>query len=219
MAVTGTYTAREIITQALRKLGVSAVDTTPTADELSQGLTALNFMLKAMQNEGFNLFNYATQSVTATTSAAHTMDPVRPIRVHGVRFRKNGLDTPMEALTRQEYLDLPNKSSTGTPTTYYYDKQRESAVLYVWPLLSSASGETFEVDYEAEYEDATSFSAVIPVPGEYWEAVVYGLAARLADDYAVEAPNILMRAEMAMRDALAADREGSVIFGNADGYD
>lgn len=213
MAVTGTITTQDLITDALRKIGVVAEDEPMTADQAANGLRAWNRLLKSWQNRGYNLWAVTLQTVTLTTAASYTMAPVRPVRILGARFVRNGIETPMLAMTRQEYDDLPVKASTGLPTRYYYDKQREAALLYVWPVLASASGETIRVTYEREAEDQTSLSAVPDIPAEWWEAAVYGLAARLADDYGKNVPNVIARAEEELRLALADDHEGSVYFG------
>lgn len=209
--VTATYTNRQIVTDAFRKIGVVATDSTMTADEAATGARALNRLLKAFQNRGYNLWTTTQLTVSLTTAASYTMTPVRPIRIHGARFVRSGIETPMQELTRQEYDDLPIKTATGIPTCYYYDRQKEAALLYVWPVLAAANGETLKVTYEREIADV-DLDAAADVPGEWWDAVVYNLAARLADDFQVDAPSVVARAEEELRLALAADREGSVWF-------
>ncbi len=213
MAVTGTITTQDMIADALRKIGVVAQDEPMTADQSAHGLRAWNRLLKSWQNRGYSLWAVASQTVALTTSANYTLSPVRPMRILNARFVRNGIETPMLPMTRQEYDDLPVKSSTGIPTRFYYDKQREAAVLYVWPVLAAASGETLKITFEREAEDQTDLSAVPDIPGEWWEAAVYGLAARLADDYGVNGQNVIARAEEELRLALADDREESVFFG------
>lgn len=212
MTVTETYSNRQIIADAFRKLGVVAEDEDMTADQVDTGKRALNRMLKAFQNYGVNLWTNATQTVTLTTAASYTMSPVRPVRINTVNFDNGSTETPMQELTREEYRTLPVKDVTGTPTCFYYDRQREAALIYIWPLLASAAGETLIVDYEREIEDV-DLDAAIDVPGEWFDAAVYGLAARLADDYGADAAGkVMARAERELELALAADREGSVWF-------
>ena len=50
------------------------------------------------------------------------------------------------------------------------------------------------------------------MPTEWYEAVVYGLAARLSDEYSVPAENVIARAERELSLALAFDRECSIWF-------
>lgn len=212
MAVTGTYTVSEIVTAALRKAGVVAVDESPSANESAVALSGLDRMLKAWQAYRFNLWTKTAMSVTATTATSYTLSPVRPLRILSCRWKNTGgTETPMQELTRDEYDRLPIKTTTGTPTTYYYDRQREAAKLYVWPVPSSVTTETLEITYEREIEDMSLASAV-DVPGEWWNAVVYGLAAEIADEFGRDNPKIDARARIYLDLALSDDREEPVYF-------
>lgn len=212
MAVTGTYTVREIATQALRKAGVTAIDEPPTAEEIDLAVENLNRMLKAWQAHRFNLWTKTAMSVTATTSASYTLSPVRPLRILSVRWKDpSGIETPMQSMTRDEYDSLPVKTTTGRPTTWYYDRQREAAKLYVWPLPASVTTETLEITYEREIEDVV-ISDVIDVPGEWWEAVVYGLADRVSEDFGKANDRLTYKAKEALGLVLSDDAEDSVFF-------
>ena len=211
MTVTGTKNIREICTSALRKIGVVSTDQAATAVEIETAKDALGRMLKHWQNYGFNVWTVAAQTVALGTSAGYTMLPVRPIQVLSVRYNDGSTESPMTRLTRDEYDNLPDKTATGRPSTWYYDRQRENAVLYVWPLMAGVSGETLEITYQREIDDA-DLTDVVDVPGEMYDAVIYGLASNLTDDFMVNAPQVVARAEILKREALAFDREGSVFF-------
>lgn len=43
-------------------------------------------------------------------------------------------EIPMWRLSRQEYMDLPNKLSTGVPTQAFYTPQRDLGYIYLWPV-------------------------------------------------------------------------------------
>lgn len=203
-------TTRSLITDALRKIGVAAHDETPTADMISNGLRALNRFMRSLQNRGANLWAYSSLSLTCTATASHPL-PVRPLEILSCRFTRDGVEMPMQALTRDEYDRLPVKTATGIPTTYYYDRQRDSARLLVWPVLATAAGKTLEISYVREFSEG-DLNDETDIPDEFEDAVIYGLAARLADDYVISAPGVIARAEEELRLALAYDREGSVFF-------
>lgn len=211
MTVTVTKTVREICTAAMRKIGVVANDASATAADMQTAKDGLDRMLKHWQNYGFQLWAVADQTVALTTSAAHTMSPVRPVQVLSVRYNDGSTESPMGRMTRDEYDTLPDKDATGRPSSWYYDRQREDARLYVWPVMASVGIETLEVTYQREIEDADLDDAV-DVPGEMYNAVVYALASELTDDFMVQAPQVVARAEILKREALAFDREGSVFF-------
>ena len=215
MPTTDTDTVLEICTDALRKIGVVSIGERPEADSIATALRNLNRLLKSWQNRKIDLWLATGMSVTATTSAVYTLDPVRPMDISTARFKRNGIELPMQRMTREEYDTLPNKATTGIPTTFYYDRQREAARLYVWPVLATVAGQTIEITYTREIEDML-ITDVLDCPPEWYDAVVYGLASRLSDDYMISAPNVMGREEEEFRKALAFDREGSVFF--AGGY-
>lgn len=219
MAVTGTKTVRDIVTRALRKATLVGWGETPPPEDAEEAREELESMLKGWQNAKYNLWTTTSGSITLTTAGVYTLSPVRPLRIHSARFRQNSIDRPMVKITRDEYDHLPNKAATGSPVQFYYDKQRESAQFYIWPLMASVNGETIEWTGEREIEDIANLNDIIDVPGEWWDCVVYNLAARLLETAPLKnkPTSILLRAQQLLSDALAADREDSVFFGPEDG--
>lgn len=215
MAVTGTKTYRQIVTRALRKARIIGIGDLPEAEEAQEALDELNDMLKGWQASGYNVFTKTSGTLTLTTATSYTLDPVRPLRILTARLKRQGTELTMRRMTRDEYDVLPNKDATGTPTQFYYDRQREAARLYIWPGLNVESGETIEYTYEREIEDATDLNAEIDAPAEWYDAIVYQLAARLSETVPVsnQPPTLVPRAEELLRQALAFDQEESVFFG------
>lgn len=61
----------------------------------------------------------------------------RPLKVPKARLLtlQGVQETPMTGpLSRQEYMDLPNKTAQGVPTQWFYTPQRDVGYLYVWPV-------------------------------------------------------------------------------------
>lgn len=220
MAVTGTRTVRQIIEAAAHRIDAIAINESVASDEETVAIESLDFMLKAWQNKGYNLWAATGGSLSLTTAASYTLSPVRPLRILSARYKESSTanELPMTRLTRDEYDMLPNKSSTGTPTQYYYDRQREAAKLYIWPVLATATAQTIEFTYTRELEDIADATDVVDVPGEWWEAVVNNLAMRLCADWGgMSMPEQLpVLAAQSLDDALGFDREESVFFGEAE---
>lgn len=210
---TATKSNTDICTEALRLAGVTAVDEAATAYDMSVAIETLDDMLKHFQNDGFNLWAVASQAVTLVADDRdYTMSPERPLQILNVNYRDaDGRDLPMIRLTREEYDTLPVKTTSGIPTNFYYDKQREDALLYIWPVLSSVTTETLQVTYIRELADVSGNNAV-DVPSEWYATVKYNLASWLIDIYNTNRPRIVQRAEMLYDTALGFDREGSVYF-------
>jgi len=213
MAVTATRTVRDIVTRALRKSRVVGVNQDPTSWDAKTAMHDLDDMLKEWQSSGFNLWTWTEGTKTLTTAVSYDLAVVRPISIMNVRYKgTDGVEVPMVPLTRWEYDSISDKDSTGTPSQFHYDRQREAAKLYIWPALASATTESIEFTYQREVEDITSLNDTIDMPGEWWSTVVYNLASRLIDTYALENPGVQARAEQLFKRQMAFDREGSVYF-------
>lgn len=216
MPNTDVYTCLEVCTDALRKIGVVAADEQAQADEIDTAGRALNRMLKSWQGRGYNLWAVSSESVAANTVSEYSLTDPRPLEIQSIRTKRGGNETPMRRMNRQEYDLLPNKTTTGIPTQFYFNRQRDTATFIVWPLFPSVTSETFEVTYIRELNDVV-LTDQVDVPSEWYDATIYGLAARLLDDYTISNPMLVQRAEEELRIALAYDREGSVYF-CGDGY-
>lgn len=218
MATSGTITynltARGIVTQALKKIGVCPVfQQTPSAEDMAQGIVELNMMLKGWQVDGPNLWRQTEGSVTLTaTTASYTLSP-RPHRVTECRFRDTGgRDLPMMELTRDEYFEMPLKTATGIPTQYYFDPQVSSGKLYIWPVLASVTTETIKYTYSRVIEDITSADNDLDVPQEYFELVMTNLADRLQGTYQMSDDRLSARALSLYRQFKSMDREPVIRF-------
>lgn len=215
MATTGTLTVRDIVEAALLDIEVGTLGQAASADRADHARKALNRLMKSWQlMEGTPAFLKASQTVTATTSATQTLDPIRPLRIVSARVQQGGTETRMIPLTRDEYDELPNKSATGLPTQYYYDRQKEAALFYVWPLFASVTTETFIITYEREFEDIASLNDTIDLPSEWYDVAVKQLAARLVSPYGSEAAKqrVPVEADTALRMALGHSAAGESVY-------
>lgn len=209
-------TVTDIITDAYRKIGVAATDEPLDADQIAAGVRAFNRLMRSFQNREPDLFLKSSEDVTLSNVAEYSLGHCKPRQINSSRIIRNGVETPMHALTRQEYDDLPVKTSTGLPTTYYFDRQKCDGTIYVWPVLSGGDA-IMRITYEREMRDVEAGDKS-PFPAEWEEALVYGLASRLADDYGLNLPNVMARAADELRLVLARDREGSIWFHDTSGF-
>lgn len=208
-------TAQALATWALRKVGAVAAVDTPSAEDMRDAISDLNLMLKSWQMTGPNLFRQTFGAVTLVAGTANYVLTPKPHRVIEARYRNaHGVDVPMNTLTRQDYVDLPLKTSSGVPTNYYVDYQRAAATMYVWPVPSGVTTETIQFTYQRAYEDVDAISNDIDIPQEWFETVGYNLADRLLERFpsADTASLIRARAVLLLRQANDADREEFVQF-------
>jgi hypothetical protein len=211
MATSGTValnlTAREVVTFALRKIRVCSVAETPAAEDAEHARLELSLLLKTLALEAPHLWRQTFGTVTPLTFPSFLLSP-RPITVVEARFRDiHGRDLPMVEMTRQEYVDLPQKTSTGTPTSYYVDQQRDATTLYIWPMMAAATTEAIHYTYQRIIEDVSDLNEDLDIPQEHLELVGYELADRLLDTYGKDMPRVTARAAYLRGLARDHDRE------------
>ena len=205
----------DICTDALRKIGVVAIGLTASAEETEMARRALARMMRSWQNLGYNLWAVSSVTVPLTTAASYVLAG-RPLELHTVRLSRSGIETPMQRFNREQYDSLPQKTSTGLPTCFYYDRQAITGTVYVWPVLAVAAGQTLVISYTRAFGDVV-LASDLDAPQEWEDAIVYGLAARLMDEFSQTTGNVIARAEDELRKALAFDRDENVYF-VGDGY-
>jgi len=205
-----TLNAADVVRFALKKLRVTR---SPSAADMSDGIQSLNLMLKTWQMTGPNLWRATEGSVNlvANQAAYTTGDVAKACRIISARFTQSGRDLPMEVMTREEYRDLPYKTTTGIPTQYYFDPQRDGGTLYVWPVIAAIpNAETISFTYQRRFEDIDAIGNSLDIPQEWLETVGYSLAARLVGDYSPAADAVshgMGIAQVLLQAAHSADRE------------
>jgi hypothetical protein len=93
----------------------------------------------------------------------------------------------MRIVTRQEYNVLGNKTSTGNPIQVFSSPELTNTVVRVFPTPDSISASQNQIVlvYQKQFDDMDSSSNNLEFPNEWFEAVKYGLATRLAGEYGI----------------------------------
>lgn len=202
---TFSVTRDDIIRAALRKLDVIGEGQTPSTEDYTNCAFALNIMIKAWEKDGFYLWKVVDIPVTtvsaneayqigdtATGTGAKVTN--RPIRLMDSCYIRDadGVDTPLTLISRQEYNMLSNKTTSGVPNQIYYDPQLTNGVLYVYPSPEDAT-HTIYVTAQIPVYDFASSSEALDFPQEGYQAVVYGLADEVMDEYSTPNPTTVQR--------------------------
>jgi hypothetical protein len=93
-------------------------------------------------------------------------------------------DIPLRIEPLREYVDLADKTSEGTPNTIYFDPQRITSYLYVWP-------EPDRVDYfltlwvQRTLHDLDGATNDVDYPQEWFMAIALNLAVALSPKYGI----------------------------------
>lgn len=142
MATSGTYafvlTVDEVISEAYQRAAIDA--SAITAHQKVEARRSLNLALLHWQNKsGVRPWVVEQRSVTLTASDATPAVDTRMIDIIDMVLRRDGIDVPMDQISRSEYLEIPNKATEGRPDRWYLDRQQAAAVLYLWPTPENST--------------------------------------------------------------------------------
>lgn len=124
-------------------------------------------------------------------------------------------EIPVARLNRDDYVNLPNKAfSSNRPLQYWLDRQVRTPVMRLWPVPNAQAGHSQLVVWSHRHiMDVGSMTEEIEVPQRWYDAVVAGLAARMAQeipevDGALVGP-LEGRAQLALQIAQGEERDNS----------
>lgn len=187
-------TRDDIINRALGLLGV--IPQGGTVSDYTDAALALNLMIKAWMADGLQLWSLTSYNVPLTAGVnsyriglGQTINIPKPLKIIQA-FNRNtstNIDIPMRIVTRQEYNMLGNKSVSGNPIQLYYSPQRVYGDLYVFPTPTSveAASNVIVINYQRPFEDFDTGTDEPDFPQEWFDALSYGLACRLAPTYGI----------------------------------
>lgn len=211
-----------IISGALRLCGALALGETPSASQVSEAAEALNMLVKSWQADGMPLWAIKETTVTMTATSTYnigvsqTVNTPKPLKVIQALLHdtSTNVDIPMRIITREEYNRLGNKESTGQPIQLFYEPLRDYGVLHLFPKpdSTSISGKTVKIYYQRPFEDFDASTDEPDFPQEWYEALKYGLASRLAGEYGIS----LDDRRQLMQESLLI-KEGALGFGTEEG--
>jgi len=193
MASTGTFTfdpdIAEICEESFERAGVA-----PAAIGASHTRSALR-SLKLMLNSEWSTIGVrqwmipeATQALTAG-QASFTL-PVGGIDVLAATLRRNGADTEMYPISRDDYRILADKAQRGRPGRFFVDRQAGSKVVRFWQASENATDQII-YDYFRQMQDVGEMANTLQMPTHAFEACCAGLGWRLAVKFNVDRARML----------------------------
>lgn len=134
-----------------------------------------------------------------------------------VVFGNTPNEIPMARLNRDDYSNLPNKTFQGKPLQFWLDRTLDEPIMYIWPVPSPSTAIAQVCTYVKRYiMDVGTLTEEIEVPQRWYEAIVYQLAARLAEELPQVDPSMLpildQKAMRALNEAEMEERDNSPIY-------
>ena len=182
----------EIVKRSLRMVGAYTSTDLPRPEQLMDACTILNTMIKAWSIEGFLwLRQFVNISLVAgqnsyTLGPASTVPMDRPTHIFAAtRKASSGNEIPLVSLTRNDWMNIPNKTTSATPVQFYYDPATINGTLYVWPVPQTGTTDVVVIDCDRQLDIMSDSLNDFDFPPQWLECIAYNLAARIAPEYGI----------------------------------
>lgn len=124
--------------------------------------------------------------------------PIGAIDVVGMVLRRNNADTEMYAISREDYLAIPDKTINGRPDRWWVDRQAgnfsttlSNKVVNLWQRGSNTTDEIV-YDYLRQIQDPGAPRNTLQIPANAMAALMAGMSAYMAEKFRPERFPLLM---------------------------
>lgn len=186
----------DIINAALRKLVVIGEGQTANATQLTTATQALNALVAEFRTLGMSMWARKTYQLTLVTSqqdytfgVGQAENTAYPLKIYTANLlQPPSFDTKIivNQLSFTDFSLLPD-GSIGTPVNFTYQPKINQGIVSVWPIpdASVLPGTLIEFTYQAPFEYFITGTDTPDFPEEWANALIYGLAYLLGDEFGV----------------------------------
>jgi hypothetical protein len=100
------------------------------------------------------------------------------LNIQEIYFNNNVLDTTISGVSRDEYLQFPQKNITGRPSVFYFDRSINPS-LSIWPAPTKMYN-AIKYSYKKAMQDVGLYTNSLEIPARFYPALVAGLSFKLA---------------------------------------
>jgi hypothetical protein len=160
----------EIIEEAFERCGLEV----RTGYDARTARRSLNIMFADWANRGLNLWTVKQGTVTLTQGQAQETLTADVVDILEVVLRRSGTDYEVERISRGEYATLPNKSTQGRPSQFYFDRQIDP-IINLWSVPENSTDQLIYY-YVQRIQDADALVNTTDMPFRFYPCMVAGLA-------------------------------------------
>tara|TARA_R100000322_G_scaffold170294_2_gene145057 strand:+ start:153 stop:821 length:669 start_codon:yes stop_codon:yes gene_type:complete len=164
----------EYIEEAYERCGLEM----RTGYDIRTAKRSLNLMLAEWANRGLNQWTIEQRTQTVTENDTEYDLGTDVIDILSVVVRRSGTDFSMSRISRDSYLSIPTKTTTGRPTQYFLDRQI-TPNLKIWPAPENST-DVIRYDALTRIQDADTAVNTMEVPFRFYPCLTAGLAYYLA---------------------------------------
>ena len=175
----------EIIEEAYERCGIEV----RTGYDARTARRSLHLMFADWANRGLNLWTVKQGTITLTAGQAQETLTADVVDILEVTLRRNGTDYEVERISRGEYATLPNKTTQGRPSQFYFDRQIDP-VINLWSVPENSTDQLIYY-YVRRIDDADTLVNTTDMPFRFYPCMVAGLAYYMAMKRAPERVQLL----------------------------
>ena len=178
MAVSGSTNfeldVSDYIEEAFERCGLEL----KTGYDLKSANRSLNLMLSEWANRGLNQWTIAQRTQTVTADDKEYSLGTDVIDILSAVVRRDNVDFTMERISRDQYLSIPNKTTTGRPSQFFLDRQ-VTPNLKIWPAPENST-DVIHYDALTRIDDSDAFTNTLDIPFRFYPCLAAGLAYYIA---------------------------------------
>jgi hypothetical protein len=164
----------EYIEEAFERCGLEV----RTGYDLQTARRSMNILFADWANRGLNQWTIEQRTQTLTSGTAEYNLDTDLIDILNAVIRRSGTDFSMSRIGRDQYLNIPTKSSTGRPSQFFLDRQI-TPKLKLWSTPENST-DVFVYDALTRIQDADTAKNTVEVPFRFYPCLTAGLAYYLA---------------------------------------
>jgi len=177
-----------------------------TGYDLKTAKRSMNLMLAEWANRGLNQWTIKQRTITLTENDGDYALGTDIIDVLSVVVRRSGTDYALDRISRDSYLSIPNKTTTGRPSQFFLDRQI-TPNLKVWPVPENST-DVIVYDALTRMDDADAQTNTLDMPFRFYPCLAAGLAYYIAMKRAPQRIQLLKAVyEEEFERAMAEDRD------------
>ena len=182
VSASGSFTIGETITGGTSAATASVI-TKPNSTSMTITVPSGTF------TSGETITGGTSSATTTTTSVASLEDTQATIDILSGVIRRDDSDISITRVSRDEYLAIANKTTTGRPVQFYVNRQI-TPVVTVWPVPENSTDQ-FIYDRLVRIDDADASVDTMEIPFRFYPCLAAGLAYYISLKRAPERVDVL----------------------------
>ena len=201
-------TATEIIKASLRRIAAIESESTPTTQELSDGLEALNDLIESWSGQYGLIYAVSRETFTLTPNKdTYTIGPSgdfntsRPRKIKHAVLIDGNISYRVRIINYREYDWIPNRSVFAQPTRLYYIHEYPVGKV----LFDYRPDRTYQITLTLQQALPTfpDLTTDVSYPPDYVRALKNNLAIEISSEYGIDpSPTVIAAARSSIRNLI-----------------